>query len=43
MIVICCVCKVTIKVTDKDKGVISHGYCAKCLAEFRKENGLKSC
>lgn len=40
MIVICCVCHRVLKETDKDKGVISHSYCKKCLKKFREENGL---
>jgi len=25
----------------KDPGVISHGYCKKCMKEYREANGLK--
>jgi len=40
MIVICCVCHRVMKKTDKDKGVISHTYCKRCLKKLRKESGL---
>lgn len=37
---ICCECKKVLSVTIKDLGVVSHGYCKKCLKEFREANGL---
>lgn len=43
MVVICCMCKVTIRVVAGDKDKISHGICKACDKKFREENGLKSC
>ena len=41
MIVICCVCHKILREVKKDPGVISHGYCKKCMKEYREANGLK--
>ena len=40
VILVCCVCHRVIKKTAKDKGVVSHGYCKKCLKKVRKEFGM---
>ena len=41
MVVICCVCKRTIRETKEDPDVKSHTWCPSCLKMFRIRNGLR--